>query len=69
MQLNRTRILFFAIIGLAALVVCVGVALTQLGGVPLNPGAPTATAAPRATDAPVLQTPQVKAPTPIWGPN
>ena len=69
MQLNRTRILFFAIIGLAALVVCVGVALTQLGGVPLNPGAPTAVPAPRATDAPVLQTPQVKPPTPIWGPN
>lgn len=67
MQLNRTRIVFFVIIGLAAILVCVGVAVTQIAGVQLNPGAPTATAAPRPTEPQALKTPQVKPPTPIWG--
>lgn len=69
MQMNRTRIVFFAIIGLALLVVCAGVVFTQLGGTPLNPGAPTSTPGPRPTQLQTLTAPQVKAPTPIWGPN
>ncbi len=67
MQLNRTRIIFFGIIGLAAILVCAGIAFSQIGGVPLNPNAPTPVVAPKPTEPQTLKPPQIKAPAPIWG--
>jgi ABC-type amino acid transport substrate-binding protein/outer membrane protein OmpA-like peptidoglycan-associated protein len=65
MQMDRTRVVFFIIIGLALLVVCVGVSYNLISGLIARgfpqPGAQT----------PSLSTPVVKldSPEPIWAPG
>jgi ABC-type nitrate/sulfonate/bicarbonate transport system substrate-binding protein/outer membrane protein OmpA-like peptidoglycan-associated protein len=71
MQTSRTRIVFFVIVGLALLAVCVGVSFTLLRG--LIEERPTPTVAAVATRPPVQTPPtpvvQLESPEPVWAPG
>jgi len=70
MQMNRTRIIFFVIVGLALLVVCVGVSYNLLSGL-IKEGTPTpivvATHPPSPT--PPVPVVQLESPEPVWAPG
>ena len=64
MQLNKTRIVFFLIVGLALTVVCAGAAYNALGPRLFNTGTPgNGNPAAQSTIAPAA----LKPPAPIWG--
>ena len=64
MQLNKTRIVFFLIVGLALTVVCAGAAYNALGPRLFNTGTPSnGNPAAQSTIAPAA----LKPPAPIWG--
>ncbi len=64
MQLNKTRIVFFLIVGLALTVVCAGAAYNALGPRLFNTGTPSnGNPAAQSTIAPAV----LKPPAPIWG--
>jgi ABC-type amino acid transport substrate-binding protein len=71
MQMNRTRIIFFVIVGLALLVVCVGVSYNLLSGL-IERETPTPVAV--VETRPPVQTPptpvvQLESPEPVWAPG
>jgi ABC-type amino acid transport substrate-binding protein/outer membrane protein OmpA-like peptidoglycan-associated protein len=71
MQMNRTRIIFFVIVGLALLVVCVGVSYNLLSGLiereTPTPFAVVETRPPaEAQPTPVVQ---LESPEPVWAPG
>jgi ABC-type amino acid transport substrate-binding protein len=71
MQMNRTRIIFFVIVGLALLVVCIGVSYNLLSGL-LEKATPTPVAV--VATRPPVQTPptpvvQLESPEPVWAPG
>jgi len=70
MQMNRTRIIFFVIVGLALLVVCVGVSYNLLSGL-IKEGTPppivVATHPPSPT--PPVPVVQLESPEPVWAPG
>ena len=71
MQMNRTRIIFFVIVGLALLVVCVGVSYNLLSGL-IKEATPTpvaivATRPPAPT--PLTPVVQLESPEPVWAPG
>ena len=71
METNRTRIIFYIIVGLALLVVCIGVSFTLLRGM-LEEATPTLVAV--VETRPVEQTPstpvvQLESPDPIFAPG
>jgi ABC-type amino acid transport substrate-binding protein/outer membrane protein OmpA-like peptidoglycan-associated protein len=71
METSRTRIIFFIIVGLALLIVCVGVSFTLLRGL-IEEATPTPVAA--VVTRPPVQTPptpvvQLESPEPIWAPG
>jgi ABC-type amino acid transport substrate-binding protein/outer membrane protein OmpA-like peptidoglycan-associated protein len=71
MQMNRTRIIFFVIVGLALLVVCVGVSYNLLSGL-IERETPTPVAVVE-TRPPVQVQPtpvvQLESPEPVWAPG
>jgi len=71
MQMNRTRIIFFVIVGLALLVVCVGVSYNLLSGL-IERETPTPVAVVE-TRPPVEVQPtpvvQLESPEPVWAPG
>jgi ABC-type nitrate/sulfonate/bicarbonate transport system substrate-binding protein/outer membrane protein OmpA-like peptidoglycan-associated protein len=71
MQMNRTRIVFFVIVGLALLVVCVGVSYNLLSGL-IERETPTPFAVVETRPpAEVQPTPvvQLESPEPVWAPG
>jgi hypothetical protein len=71
METNRTRIIFFVIVGLALLAVCIGVSFTLLRGL-IEEATPTPVAV--VETRPPAQTPstpvvQLESPEPIWAPG
>jgi len=68
--MNRTRTLFFVIVGLAIVAVLAGVVFNSVTGRPVNPPAPTLvpTDAPPAANATLLPA-DVKSPPPLFGPG
>ena len=71
MQTSRTRIVFFIIVGLALLVVCVGVSFTLLSGL-MEKETPTPVAVVETRPpAQVQPTPvvQLESPEPVWAPG
>ncbi len=71
METSRTRIIFFVIVGLALLVVCVGVSFTFVGRL-IREGTPTPVAV-LETRPPVQVQPtpvvQLESPEPVWAPG
>lgn len=67
MQMNRTRLIFFLIVGLAIVLVGGGVLLSSITGRPVNDLNPTATPKPDAQKT--VQPQNIKSPPPLWGPN
>ncbi len=67
MQMNRTRLIFFLIVGLAVLLVGGGLLLSSVTGRPVNNLNPTDT--PRPDAQKTVQPQNIKSPNPLWGPN
>lgn len=71
METSRTRIIFFVIVGLALLVVCVGVSFTLLRGLFEEKPTPTVAVLPTLPPAQAQPTPVVRleSPEPVWAPG
>jgi ABC-type nitrate/sulfonate/bicarbonate transport system substrate-binding protein/outer membrane protein OmpA-like peptidoglycan-associated protein len=71
MQTSRTRIVFFIIVGLALLVVCVGVSFTLMSGLFEEKLTPTVAVLPTRPPAQTPSTPvvQLESPDPIFAPD
>lgn len=65
MEMDRTRIVFFVIIGLALVVVCIGVSYNVLSGLL----APQSTPVAGPTTVPGTPVVQLESPEPIWAPG
>lgn len=65
--MNRTRTIFFLIIGLAVLVIGAGVVINMLTGRPVSELGATPTPRPEAQRT--VQPQSLKSPPPLWGPN
>jgi ABC-type amino acid transport substrate-binding protein len=71
METSRTRIIFFVIVGLALLVVCIGVSFTLLRGL-LEEATPTPVAVvetPPPAQTPPTPVVQLESPEPVWAPG
>lgn len=73
-NMDRTRIIFIAIVGLAAIIVCGGLTITFVSNQLEGPDEPTPEEAVASVDTPLADeqptpTVQLESPEPVWGPN
>lgn len=70
MQMDRTRVIFIAIVGLALIIACVAGALTMFSNNAATPTPVAQVATTAATTAsPTRPSTNLQSPEPIWGPN